>query len=369
METTKEKLPVLAKIHRELRQRVLQGVYPPHTYLPAERELARHLRASRVTISRALDALERDGLVVRSQGRGTRVLPDQDRTSQPLIAVVHDDLSGTARADTLEVLRGVKDTLQRLGKRQEMVFASGSQFLAGDVVSRFGAMVVVACGPVERELLELQARAFPIVMAKMEWDWNISATWVDHKAPVRQAVRTLADLGHERIAFVGREPEFGFHGKARAAYVEAMREAQLLFDESLTAVCEKTDALSGYLAAKPLIRRDGGSDGVAPTAIVAARDSIAEGVCRAITDAGLEVGRDVSVIGFDDTTWPEGRRFLTTFREPCYELGVGAAEMLIERMDNGPQAPPQKRKYEPTFVLRRTAGPCPPGRDGNGARP
>jgi DNA-binding LacI/PurR family transcriptional regulator len=122
-------------------------------------------------------------------------------------------------------------------------------------------------------------------------------------------------------------------------------------DESLIAYCPETDALSGYFAAKALLKQSN-----PPTGIVVARDCIAEGVCRGVEEMGLELGRDVSVIGFDDITWPGGRDFLTTFREPCYEMGQAAAEMLVNRIID-PNRTPETRVFDTPLVLRRTAGP------------
>jgi len=91
---------------------------------------------------------------------------------------------------------------------------------------------------------------------------------------------------------------------------------------------------------------------------VAARDLIAQGVCHAAKEAGLAVGYDLSVIGFDDCSWDDGREFLTTFREPCFEMGVTAVDMLIERLVSG-WRPPERRVLEAPLVLRRSAGPVP----------
>ena len=94
-----------------------------------------------------------------------------------------------------------------------------------------------------------------------------------------------------------------------------------------------------------------------PTAIVAGRDYVAHGVCQAIEEAGLEVGHDVSVVGFDDVSWSVGAEsVLTTFREPCFELGAGAAEMLVEALRSG-RPPSGERVYEASLILRQTVGP------------
>ena len=354
--TPRDRVPVSAEIERAIRQRIIEGVYRPHAYLPSERQLARDFATSRVTVSSALGALERDGLVSRSPGRGTRILPITDRLTQSGIGIIHGELPSMedfARQDSLKTLQGVRDTLEGLGYSYKLMSVPASQELSIDeFLARFGAMIFIEVGPaMNSQLAELEQRKIPVVVAKLEADLDVCATLVDHQEPMRQAVHTFVKLGHRRIAFVGREATYGIHGKARAGYITGLRETGLSIDESLMAVCEKTDALSGYFAARALLQ-----SAQPPSAIVAARDSIAEGVCRAIEEAGLVVGHHVSVIGFDDTTWPEGREFLTTFREPCHEMGAAAAEMLVQRIVNG-WIPPEKRQFEVSFMLRRTAGP------------
>jgi DNA-binding LacI/PurR family transcriptional regulator len=97
-----------------------------------------------------------------------------------------------------------------------------------------------------------------------------------------------------------------------------------------------------------------------PTAIVAGRDLHAEGICRLAGELGLVIGRDLSVVGFDDVSWTQEVPFLTTFREPCYELGAVAADMLIDRMTGGWRAPEQREIPAP-LILRRSAGTPPDG--------
>src|SRR5687767_13049551 len=71
--SVRDRLPVAAEVERALRQRIVKGVYRAHTYLPSERQLAKDFSTSRVTVANALGALERDGLVTRTPGRGTRI--------------------------------------------------------------------------------------------------------------------------------------------------------------------------------------------------------------------------------------------------------------------------------------------------------
>ncbi len=352
-----ERKSVATKVHGILKQRLAEGVYVAHSFLPPERALATDFGCGRLAVSDAIYKLEREGLVVRSRGRGTRILPAMDRMSQTCIGVIRGEWTSETRRsneDSFEVLQGALDALTRLGYRHEiMTVPRNDNDLSTDhFLARFGAMVFIEGFYGDpQQLVEFEQQKIPFVLAKSEVNVVGCSTWVDHEEPMRQAVRTFVDLGHTRIAFVGRDTSIGMHGKARQGYLTGLRETELPVDESLIEVCRKTDALAGYFATKTLL---GNSD--PPTAITAARDSLAEGVCKAVTEQGLVVGRDVSVIGFDDSTWPEGRGYLTTFREPCYEMGASAVEMLTERVINGPMSPEQ-RKFETPFLLRRTAGP------------
>jgi LacI family transcriptional regulator len=202
----------------------------------------------------------------------------------------------------------------------------------------------------EEVIVGLERRKIPVVVANLEIDLEASATFVDHRKVALRATQVLAGFGHRRIAFLAREPGYLFYGEARRGYLDGLKEAGIAADDSLIAVSQQTDPLSAYFATKPLLER---SD--PPTALVAARDILAQGACRAITEAGLTVGRDVSVIGFDDVSWPQEEPFLTTFREPCREMAAAAAEMLIERIVRG-WRPPEKREFEAPLVLRRSAG-------------
>lgn len=352
-----DRVTLAERIEQEIRSRITAGIYMPGSYLPAERRLATEFGTTRTTLGVALNALEQDGLVLRSAGRGTRVLHPADRLGQRLIGLVQGPMTTAPVAwsqGSLATLHGVQDTLKRLHYPYELVVIRRDEALRTQVLSRFGAALFVEAtelwNPALQELVE---RRVPVVVAKLESNMDVACTYVDHKEPRLISVRNLVNLGHRRIAFLGREPGYVFYGQARQGYEEGLREAGIPLDESLIAVCEQTDALSGYFAAKSLLQLN-----APPTAILAARDTLAEGACRAVEERGMRVGFDVSVIGFDHMTWPGGEEFLTTFHEPCYEMGSAAAEMLVARIVNR-LLPKEKRKFDTPFILRRSAGPAP----------
>jgi len=196
----------------------------------------------------------------------------------------------------------------------------------------------------------LHKEGFPVVVANLEDNLDVPCTCVDHAGIMHEAVRLLVGFGHKRIAFLGQNEWVCFFGKAREGYLSGLEEAGIPRDESLIGITESTNALQAYGVTKELL---GLSD--PPTAFVAARDLLAAGAVQAAHEAGLTVGRDVSVISYDDISWFQEEPFLTTFREPCYELGAAAAEMLINRIQG--HETPEKLVIDSPLIVRKSAGP------------
>lgn len=350
-----KRIPIAEKVLRKIRRRIVSGFYLPDTYLPAERLLAREYGTSRTTISAVLGTLAEEGFVEQTRGRGSRILSPSKRLASCPIAIIH--YSGPRKdiwPESVRILHGAQDVLGKLDYPHKPFLEADTDVekMVETLAGEYSGVLMIETFEREALALALEARCVPLVVANLEVDLNVSATRVDHGAIMREAVRTLTGLGHRRIAFLSRPPTRSFHGKACAGYVAGLADANLEVDRELIGVCEGPSALSAYFTAVNLLKL---AD--APTAFVAARDVFAEGICRAVEETGMTVGREVSVIGFDDISWPTDEPFLTTFREPCREMGAVAAEMLIDRIANGPRLP-EKRILPAEFLLRLSAGPC-----------
>ncbi|MEC4021015.1 substrate-binding domain-containing protein, partial [Streptomyces sp. H27-D2] len=87
------------------------------------------------------------------------------------------------------------------------------------------------------------------------------------------------------------------------------------------------DRASGYDATLELLRRE-----PSLTAVIAANDTIALGVCAALRDQGLRIPQDVSVAGYDDLPFSaDAVPALTTVRLPLYEAGARAGRLAMGR--------------------------------------
>jgi len=346
-----------------LREKIIAGEFAPHDFLPSERELARRTGVGRFHVRRALAQLAREGLIERHRYRGARVLGCARGAS---VAVVYPIVTSTGEQGPIN--HGVAERLHAAGFKVEMrpyhpypeslpkkppgVIAL--EHLA-DLPRRYVGVVFneVSSPDLLETALEMERQRYPVTVANIELEVSVSGTRVDHEAIFRKAVETLVAFGHRRIGYVGNPPDLLFYGKTLTGYRAGLAATGLEEDDSLVVFAGHSDALGGYQAVVGLIDR---SD--RPTAIVATRDYFARGVCQAIEERGLAVGHDVSVIGYDDISWSLETPILTTFHEPCYELGSVAAEMLIERLVNG-WRPPEQRVLEAPLVFRRSVGPPP----------
>jgi DNA-binding LacI/PurR family transcriptional regulator len=362
-------LTAAERLAAQIKNRIAAGVYVPNSYLPAERDLARALDTSRRSLRGAVALLSQESLVQPMPGRGTRVLPPQERLPQSMIGVLHGHWRGSP-PEHLGIMRGVQTGLARLGYRYEAApvgYTSHALEIPGatspipvslnTLCERYGAFLWIETFGYEETILELERRRIPVVVANLEVVLDVTASWVDHRKVTAKAVELLVRFGHRRIAFISRPRNVYFYGQSHEGYRAGLESAGIHFDESLVALSRKPNPLDAYVAARKLL-----TVRPRPTAIVAARDILAQGAWQACVEAGMAVGRDVSIIGFDDHSWfedyswPQEEPLLTTFHEPCQEMGEVAVEMLADRIVNG-HRPPERREIDAPLILRRSVGP------------
>jgi LacI family transcriptional regulator len=96
------------------------------------------------------------------------------------------------------------------------------------------------------------------------------------------------------------------------------------------------------------------------TAVVAANDLIAIGCYDVLNDTGRAIGGDVSVVGYNDMPLADKLSPpLTTVQIPHYAIGVRAADLILEILDDGVGSTSVSIKLTPTLMIRRSTGPAP----------
>jgi LacI family transcriptional regulator len=113
---------------------------------------------------------------------------------------------------------------------------------------------------------------------------------------------------------------------------------------------ENTRTVSFTSESARVAARDLLSNITTPVNIFASADLIALGVLDEARTLGLEIGRDVRVIGFDDHPWAR-ERGLSTIHQPVEAMGAAAAELLVERL-SGYEGAPRRVRFEPRLIER-----------------
>lgn len=196
----------------------------------------------------------------------------------------------------------------------------------------------------------LQEIGFPHVIVNGRDQRSISFD-IDNRTGISQAVDHLVQLGHTKIGMLMGPEEFVDGYERNMGFLDAMRRHSLeIRQEWMVETSFHPD--SGFLAGKKLLAL---SD--LPTAICCANDEVAIGLYRACKQVGLQIPRDLSIVGFDNapsTTVIEPN--LTTIQQPIDQMSRHAAESLVALIE-GITNPPSHRFMTALVERQSTARP------------
>jgi len=193
---------------------------------------------------------------------------------------------------------------------------------------------------------------FPFVtLSTTPSDRRISFVDIDNVLGARQAAEHLIKLGHRRINFImePRDEPFQFaHDRLLGARM-AFNDAGLKLDDQ-----DVVTMVEAYTRARSL--RTGGDHSDVPTAFMCLHDAYAMELLGMLENVGIDVPRDISVIGFDDIQWAASPKSkLTTIRQSVTVLATTAIEILLKQI-NGETEEPQKVIFPTEVMVRQTTG-------------
>lgn len=192
---------------------------------------------------------------------------------------------------------------------------------------------------------------------------DLDAVVVDNRTAAREAVARLIEAGHRRIGFVWGPPvserprrrrelielaaqNLWTDGERLQGYLDALDDEGIVFDADLVMVGQKTEEHAVAEVSRMIALDD------PPTALFCTENDAVTGALRALRGAGLRVADDVSLIGFDDSSWAAVMEPpLTMIEQPTLALGVRAAEVLLSVIDDD-SAPSARHTLGTRFVER-----------------
>jgi LacI family transcriptional regulator len=199
-----------------------------------------------------------------------------------------------------------------------------------------------------------EAGAIAVAVASARPPADLLAVRIDDHAAACAMTRHILSLGHRRIGFIGGSSDQTSSAQRLAGYKAALSEAQIRVDPSLV-VAGRFTYRSGLQSAERLLGR-----AQRPTAIFASNDDMGAATIAVAHRRGLEVPKDLSVCGFDDTDfarsiWPE----LTTIRQPIADMSRVAVQLLVARIRARRAGRPEESRHallEFTLVRRHSDG-------------
>lgn len=333
------------------------------------KEIAKTLGLSITTVSRALNGYpevsEKTRSLVMAAAKAGGYSPNPQARSlvtgkMDAVGIIYpisrNDLGDPAFLDTIASLAVRLDQ-----EDMDLVITSA---VAGDELRAYRRMLsrrrvdglIVAQTQVHDPRLDfLQQQKFPFVA------YGRSAScehypWfdVDNRAGLKLAVDRLLSLGHRRIALISASTTLNFSVQRRTGYLEGLAAAALAADPAYI-VDDVFDRRSGYSAMLQLLALE-----QRPSAVIVDNNLGGIGVMRALLDAGVVAGRDLSVIIYDglppdtlvDTT-------VTSIIQPePGKVGQQLAEMMLALLA-GEDPSRLQVLWQPEIQVGTSDGPCP----------
>lgn len=350
--------PLYGQIIEYLKREIEDGKFQPGDKLPTEQELAAMFGVSRITSNRALVELEREGIISRVRGSGSYLSSKTQRKaaqSNEVIALVlpFDSWLG----GMVDAIRAASESLgddgyylsihntNRSAQKEREVLLS----LLHDGVS--GIIFYPTADRANLDLIyHLYVQNFPIVAIDKAFEGiSISSVVSDNLSGGYAAARHLLEMGHRNIAFFSARPiedvitvRHRFFG-----YCNALKDHGIPVDLDMVKlgidlglgnthrVGEEAKEIVGRVVRELL--------DLGVTAFQAENDYVALNLLQVLSDLGVKVPDEVSLVGFDNIDQSDAFGLsLTTIEQDFDELGRSAAQIVLEHLRTPGFQPVQK---------------------------
>lgn len=344
-------LPLYEAIKRDIRSRIESGELPDGARILPEIELAKQRGVSRSTARKALQALEMEGLLSRTAGRGSFVRSPKD--PEACAGMLGVDCLAFSVADLERhnhrglCAQGFINTAVNSGY-QALIHppaASGNQglehLLALRPWRRAGWALWLEQGS-EKHLQRLErfragGGALALVdryVREQDYDFVVSR----NEQMTYLLTRELVERGHTEIGLLASQPDCTTDEDRIAGYQRALGEAGLPMGEDLMTLGPAQGPEAYRMQILGMLGRR-----QRPTAVVCVSADYALCLLRELQRLAYTVPKDLELALVDDARFEDQVSFpVLTARQRSYEMGRIAAEMLLRRIRE-PKLPPQQR--------------------------
>lgn len=295
--------------------------------------------ATRQKVLQAIRELEFDTAMTGSETIFQTILVLVPDFVNPFYAAIIDGIQQTAHDNHFEIfLVQTKD-----------VYPNPSYYLNLFRRGNFSGVLWLSSTP-PSELLSVLEHQCPIVMCcEYPEDHSCSYVSIDDVTAAYRAVKYLISTGCEKIGFVNCSLKYKYARHRREGFLQALSDAGLDFNPEWYVTVPSIDYTIAYSSVLQTL-----NGAAVPDAFFTCSDVYAAATINAAQKLGIQVPRQLSVIGFDNIetsrmTYPS----ITTVAQPCYQIGQHACSILVERIYN-PRLPNREILLNTELIIRES---------------
>jgi len=353
------------QVKNNIKRWILAGQVDDEGRIPSENNMSEFFGVSRHTIRQAIGELVNEGWVYRQQGRGTFATSRDNYSASRKQGHLKIGVITTYLVDYIfpHIIQGIESVVVPQGHSLSL-YSTGN-----NVQTERRALEMALQQGVDGLIIEptksthpnpnidlyllMERRNIPFVMLHSSYvELNASTVTLDDARGTYLATSHLFNLGHKTVGAIFKSDDA--QGRARfKGFVKAHQDFHMPIQGQLIKTYtteDKDDVVAGFV--REVVKEDG--DHHRATAVVCYNDEIAISVIAQLQTVGLEVPKDISVTGFDDSTLADkGIVQLTTVRHPKHEMGEVAAKMLFDLLKSKDTMwVPREHVFEPELVVR-----------------
>lgn len=347
-------IPLYIQIYNDLKNKIIENKYNEE-FLPSERLLSEEYHVERATLRRALQLLVKDNLLVKVPGSGSKVnrnllaKPDISMDASGNIAFIlpGDSIDKIYQPFIASLFYNFEKGCRRYNYSLFYTRLDSEEDLYERVVKKHIKGIVWVSKVNENLVLKAKELHIPSVCVS-NYVPGFKTVLCDNYEGSFLAVEHLVRLGHNKIAYINGIKTYLNALERYTGYTRALSLLGVQHDEGLVRNGDWTFE-SGYAAMKSLVHS-------VPdlTAVYASNDMMALGAIKAVSDSGMSVPDDISIIGFDNIS--QGMYFspsLTTIDVNTETFAYETLEALNQTIEDI-NSPPIKVLIPNSLVVRES---------------
>lgn len=220
-----------------------------------------------------------------------------------------------------------------------------------NMYKRINANGLISTSALSPEALYALNRAIPTVQCgEFVADSDISSVSIDDYAAAKRVMEYMVSLGRTKIALINGPSNYKYARERQRGYIDGLKANGISYKPQWIIQLRHINADMAFSAGLKLF-----SDPNYPNAVFTVSDVFATGIIRAAQYNGIKVPEDVIVVGFDNIDISSMMiPSITTVKQPLFQLGYIAGELLFEKMD-APQAKVQHILLDTELIIRESS--------------